>query len=86
MGTNFNDLWNNPDFVAESEKDEINLKVSSINKNYHHILEGVHQLETGHTHQLNNEELENMLKLHKDILAAAAEPLDECVPLEDVEW
>lgn len=61
MGTNFNDLWNDPDFITESEKDKINLRVTSISKNYHHILEGVHQLETGHTRQLNDEELENIL-------------------------
>ena len=32
MGTNFNDLWNDPDFITESEKDKINLHVTSLGK------------------------------------------------------
>ena len=32
MGTNFNDLWNDPDFITESEKDKINLQVALIDR------------------------------------------------------
>ena len=32
MGTNFNDLWNDPNFITEPEKDEINLQVALIGK------------------------------------------------------
>ena len=33
-----------------------NLFIVSNRKNYQHILEGVHQLESGHTHQPSNED------------------------------
>ena len=32
MGTNFNDLWNDPNFITEEEKDKINFEVSLIGK------------------------------------------------------
>lgn len=32
MATNFNDLWNDPNFITEPEKDEINLQVALIGK------------------------------------------------------
>ena len=32
MGTNFNDLWNNPDFITEDEKEKINFEVALIGK------------------------------------------------------
>lgn len=38
-----------------------NLFIASNRKNYQHILEGVRQLESGHTHQPSNEEWEAML-------------------------
>lgn len=38
-----------------------NLFIVSNRKNYQHILEGVHQLENGHTHQVNAAELEARL-------------------------
>lgn len=32
MGSNFNDLWNNPDFITEDEKEKINFEVALIGK------------------------------------------------------
>ena len=32
MGTNFNDLWSDPDFISEPEKDKINLHIASLGK------------------------------------------------------
>ena len=32
MGSNFNDLWNNPDFINEDEKEKINFEVALIGK------------------------------------------------------
>lgn len=32
MDTNFNDLWNNPDFITEGEKGKINFEVVFIGK------------------------------------------------------
>lgn len=32
MATNFNDLWNDPNFITEAEKEKINLEVSLIGK------------------------------------------------------
>lgn len=38
-----------------------NLFITSNKKNYHHILEGVHQLEAGKAVMKNDEELEKLL-------------------------
>lgn len=32
MGTNFNDLWNNPDFISEDDKVKIDFEVALIGK------------------------------------------------------
>ena len=32
MGTNFNDLWNDPKFISKEQKSKINLEVSLIGK------------------------------------------------------
>ncbi len=32
MGTNFNELWNDPEFITDEEKDRINFEVALIGK------------------------------------------------------